>query len=139
MSLPHITIQMLESSSFTGLSKQVTSRHCATSLCFFFIWVLKRFKCHNVCSSCTLLYLWKTSSKNVVWLLCFLIILALYYLCSLSRQLWLSLELFVRINELLISPLRSSYYLSNPSLRSLDSLLEFYCPRNRHSIDILLK
>lgn len=40
------------------------------------------------------------------------------YLCCSSRQLWLSPELFVRIKELSISPLRSSYYLSNPSLSS---------------------
>lgn len=33
-SLPHITVRMLESSSFTDLSKQDISRHCATSFCF---------------------------------------------------------------------------------------------------------
>lgn len=48
------------------------------------------------------------------------------YLCCSSKQLWLSPELFVRINELSISPLRSSYYLSNPSLSS--DLLSFAGP-----------
>lgn len=78
MSLPHITIWMLESSSFTGLPKEGNSGHCATS-CFFLHLSLGKIKISQY-----LLQLYSTVLVKMFFqkLLCFLILLALIYVSA---------------------------------------------------------